>query len=149
MKKNSVASLFSFTRNKKYCNGQKTSHLYSNIKLTQAINSFVFPFPVQWKPKNERFVISRTLLKLYWLSLLYKLIHMIALIVVGLLNKFSKDWKFDELSKPILIANVLSELVSLLTDVAFICTADEIVNGFNWSYRMLNIHVGNIKIGNK
>ncbi len=55
--------------------------------------------------------------------------------------------KCDNISLPIVLTNVAVLVVSLVADLAFVLTAEEVVNSFNWSYQMLNDHLANKKIG--
>ncbi len=146
---NLVPRLLPFIKNKRDSGNLKKRILNSTIQLAQTLNVFAFPFPVRWKRKHQHLSVSNRILKLYWLSVLYKLFHTAVLIIAGLLNFFSKQHKSANISEPVLVTNVAVLFCSMLADLAFIFTAHEIAPSFNWSYQMLERHLGDTQIGRK
>lgn len=125
----------------------KIRFLQSTIILVQNLNLFVFPFPVRWAKENEKYKISRSLLKYYWLVIVYKLVHVAYLATMGALSLKYEQYKCDHLSLPIWFTNVVVMAISSLTDTTLVLTADEVVNSFNWSHQWLSDYLTHIKIG--
>lgn len=142
-----LVALHFFQRRKFGLRLSKISSLQSTIILMQSVNLFVFPFPVRWITQKEKYKVSRSLLKYYWILVAYKLVHATFLAFMGVLSLIYEECQCNHLSLPIWFTNVAILIATSLIDITFVSTADEVVSSFNWSYQRLNHNLTNIKIG--
>ncbi len=142
-----LSTLFCFKQKVNIFDTEKTSLLQTTFVTMQLVNLVTFPFPVRWIQQYERYKVSKPLLKLYWLVIAYKVVHITFLTTMATLNLYSEHCQCDHISIPVLITTIAGLTVSTVADLTFILTGVEVVSSFNWSYQMLNNNLANKKIG--
>lgn len=115
------------------------------IKYNQLLNYLSFLFPVCWKQSTKTFTVSRKLLKIYWLVPIYKLIHAIFLTTLLIHGPLSRTTQLPLNAPAVLSPHIATLFGTAYGDIVAIICAEDIVNCFNWAYKVSEDFLSNLK----
>ncbi len=125
----------------------KPNILQQAILINQFLNSFIFPFPITWNKARERYEVKSKSLRFYWVIILLKFVYILFSIFVGIGILSNERYREGSHAGQLVFLNVTLLIVTSFVDAVFILNAYDIVNSFNWSYKMEKRILSNLKIG--
>ncbi len=125
----------------------KPNILQQTIFINQFLNSFIFPFPIKWNKAREKYEVKPKLLRFYWSIILLKFAYILFSTFLGILILSNKSSKEVRNAGQLVFLNVTLLVITSFVDAVFILYAYDIVNSFNWSYKMQQRFLSNFKIG--
>ncbi len=125
----------------------KESMLKRAILINQFMNLFIFPFPIKWNKTKEQYEVIPKSLRFYWRIIHLKFAYAIISMIVGIRGLSIESYQNRSNAVELLFLNVTVLVVMSFADAVFIINAHEIVNSFNWSYKMQQLFLLNQKTG--
>lgn len=121
--------------------------LHLTIICNQLLSYCISPIPFYWKNSSEIFIVSKIRLRIFWIVPIYKLLHIIILLIFAIHGPFNTTNKFPHIAPAIFFVNISALAATALIDIMCIMFALEIVNGFEWTYQVAPEILANFKLG--